>query len=293
MTDVLRHLMENLVADEPPLRADGDGLVAAGLRLRTRRRGIATASGAFLTVAAVASVTLLPHAALTANEAAPGASSSASAARSASPRPTRSAAPKPSGVVLQHYQSCSTGARQQLPDTDGSVLPAPQKASAAVLAAGPRIAPGMTLTVWSALRVDDTPKYAGKPVENLAFHLGDRDGTGEVVMQLMPEAGDPAVRAENGLLGQNGCIAVTRRDFPDGSVALYYPYGPPAQEAETMHVWFYSAHSFTMNIGMFPEVLVPNVAPLTPAPEPTSLPRSTMPLTIEQLFELAAAAANA
>ena len=285
--------MEELVADEPPLRANGDGLVAAGLRLRTRRRGIATASGAVLTVAAVASVTLLPHAALTANEAAPGASSSASAARSASPGPTRSAAPKPSGTVLQHYQSCGTEGFQVLPDTDGSVLPVPEKAAAAVLAAGPRIVPGMTFTTVDSTRIDTSLKAPGIPMVFLIVDIGDTGGVGSINMQIIPEAGTPAVRAENGLRGQNGCIAVTRQDFPDGSVALYYPYGPPAQEAETTHVWFYSAHGFTLNIGMFPEAWVMNDNPDQPPPKPTAKKRSTMPLTIEQLFELAAVAANA
>jgi hypothetical protein len=70
-------------------------------------------------------------------------------------------------------------------------------------------------------------------------------------------------------------------------VAVYYPSGPPAQEAQVTQVWYFARAGYTMNIGMFPQGWSSSSDP-TVAPPPSALPvLGHLPLTIAQVMDVA------
>jgi hypothetical protein len=275
VTDRLRDLFDELVAAEPPLRTTPGDAAAAGRRLRRRDRTLWTAVG---TALAVTTLVVVPR------TWSPGPSDSDTAAASPSTGPS----PAGTALVLTTYHACPAPPAL-LPQTDGSVLPDPDRAVAAVLAAARRIAPGMTFINRLATRLDQTPKWEGTPVLALIFDVGDDDGFGAVNLQVRPEVGaTPAIRARS--LNVSECVDVIRHDFPDGSVAIHYAYGPPAAEASVTHVWYYGVGGTTMNIGMFPQPWASSDDLTTPPPLPA---RGRMPLTISQVMEVADVVAHA
>jgi hypothetical protein len=123
MTDPLRELFDDLVADEPPLRTTADTTATAGRRLARRNRTLWTATGTAVIVAALA---VLPQvwrpagSGLTAGRptTAPSAVVSGSHVATAQPTPTLSA----STLALQPYQVCPNPMPPHY-GTDASLLP--------------------------------------------------------------------------------------------------------------------------------------------------------------------------
>ena len=280
MTDRLRDLFDELVTREPPLRTTAGDAAAAGRRMRHRHRTLWTVLGTSLAVSAAA---IAPQAFGMGNSGGPV--TVAVGDPSASVSPWVGPTPTPTGLTLTTYHACPAPPRP-FPQTDGSVLPDPDRAAAAVHAAAPRIAPGMTFITRLAMRVDQTPKWRSLPVVALIFDVGDDSGFGAINLQIRPEIdATPSIRAQ--ALNVSECVDVVRHDFPDGSVAIHYPYGPPTSEALVTHVWYYGAGGATMNIGMFPQGWTASDDPSTPPPPPPLPVRANMPLTISQVMEVA------
>ncbi len=296
MTDPLRKLFDDLVADEPPLQTTADSAVAAGRRQQRRNRTLWTATGAALTVAAVAVLPQLFRLSPLSNQPAdPSAAASASVpvdpSRTPEPNPSTDPVPPPD-LVLTPYEVCPSAAVPAQPD--GSVLPETGAATAAALAEGARVAPGMEFAVYHA-STSTGPNLNGAPRLTIILDVGDATGWGSVNFQIFPEYDAPA--AERALRGANvsSCVEGSRYDFEDGSVAVHYPYGPPEQEATVTHVWYYATGGFTMNIGLFPQAWPTDDdsnpdTPAVPSPRPA---RGAMPLTIDQVMQIAHAVAQA
>ncbi len=139
----------------------------------------------------------------------------------------------------------------------------------------------------AAARIDQQPKFQGRPWLALIFDVGDDAGYGAINLQILPESvADPSDRAGRGA-NVSECVDGWRHDFADGSVAIHYPYGSPAGEATVTHVWYFAAGGFTMNIGMFPQAWSASEDPATPPPPPPLPMRGTMPLTINQVMAIA------
>jgi hypothetical protein len=305
MTDRLREVFDDMLADEPPLRTDPDEAEQAGRRLRQRHRTLWTITGAALAATLVVAVPtfILPlrsgGAGLFVAASAPS-STGASAAGTASLAPptavpaTPTAVPAPSTDELYRYEHCPANPAPYTEDNrDGSVLPDPDRSSSAVMASANAIAPGEEFIVFMSQRITSAEKLAGIPQVVLIFDVGNSRGYGSVNLQILPDkTGTPAERAENELDRLNDCVTVQRRDFSDGSVAVYYPYGPASQEAEVTHVWYFAQAGYTMNIGEFPHGYPTATDPNTPATPSSRKPRGSMPLSITQVMQLAHVVAN-
>ena len=265
MTDRLRELFDDMLADEPPLRTDPDDAEAAGRRLRNRYRTLWTVAGA-------ASADMLVS------------ESASSPAFAISPP-----GPTPSAEALAATLHCPADVAPYTVDNrDGSVLPDPGRAAQAVVAAAVKIATGEKFLVNLSDRIETSDKSPGVPEVYLVFDVGTDRGYGSVNLQLIPDkTGTPAQRAESMLDRAGECVDVRRRDYPDGSVAVSYPYGPPAQEAEVTHVWYFARAGYNMNIGMFPQGWSASSDPNVAAP-PSALPvLGHMPLDVGQVMDVA------
>ncbi len=294
MTERLRELFDDLIADEPPLSTTAESALAAGRRFQRRNRALWTAAGAALTVAAV---TVLPQVwGPTPRPGQPAVSLSIESTPAPAPTtgsvPTASPAPsEPAALVLATETFCPSNAVPAQPD--GSVLPETEAATAAALAEGARVAPRMEFAVYHA-STSTGPNLNGAPRLTIIFDVGDAAGWGSVSFQIYPEYDAPA--AERALRGANvsSCVEGSRHDFEDGSVAVHYPYGPPEQEATATQLWYYAVGGFDMNIGMFSNAWPTDDdgIPETP-PMASSLPaRGAMPLTIDQVMQIAHAIAQ-
>jgi hypothetical protein len=282
MTDRLHELFDELLADEPPLRTSTDDAVAGGRRLRRRRWTLWTVSGA----TAVAALAVIVPTVVA--RPASYAGNSPSLALTAST--TLMSAPS---VVATHY---CPGARSTVDANirDGAVLPDPNAAARAVMTAAHGVAPGKQFIPRLKEYIATTPKTPGIPQVVLIFDVGDDHGFGSIDFQILPEVGPtPTRRADSDLSHLDQCVDLRRRMFTDGSVALYYPYGPPEQELETTHVWYYAAGGFTMNIGSFPQGWSTGENPGKSPPPPPLPVRTDQPLTIDQIMDLADAVAHA
>lgn len=295
MTDRLRELFDDMLTGEPPLRISPDEAEAAGRRLRTRHRTLWTVAGAAL--AAVA-LTVGPHLVLptgipvtSAAQSLPGPSLVSSTAPSApgdAPATPSIAAPS---AAPESFEHCPAGpGRYTADNTDGSVLPDPDRAVAAVQSAAGRLAPGQRFIVYLSGRAlpASGEKLAGIPYVYLVFDIGNDQGFGSLNLQLTADkAGSPAGRAEQALNSVGTCVQVQWRDYPDGSVAISYPYGPPEQEATVTHVFYFAQAGYTMNIGLFPQAWPTGTDPNVPA-IPSSRPAlGHLPLTISQVMDIA------
>jgi hypothetical protein len=200
------------------------------------------------------------------------------------PVPTGTGEP-PVSLTLSPYPVCPSD-DLLLPSDDGSVLPDPDAAVQAVQAAAPQIAPGLEFQPVIAQLFAGEPRFEGDPWVAIVFNVGNAAGYGELNLQIRPETGaSPAERASRGAMVSGACVDGWRHDFADGSVGLHYPYGPPEQEAEVTHVWYYASGGFTMNIGMFPQAAPPTGSE---GGVPSDLPpRGAMPLSIEQVMLVA------
>jgi hypothetical protein len=297
MTDPLRELFEDLVADEPPLRTTAETTAAAGRRLSRRNRRLWTATG---TAAIVAALVVLPQVWRPAGSgqtagrptAVPSAVVSGSAAPTATPTPTLTApTPTPSALNLQPYQVCPNPMPPYY-GTDSSLLPHLAAAETAVLAAAPRIAPGLDFRVNAVSNTSvGQPKLNGAPVENLIFDVGDGSGYGSLIFQITVDTRAPAAVRATQNANTDHCVEGLRQDFADGSVALYYSIGQP-DESTSKQLWYYGAAGITMNIGEENQGygMPASTAPLPPSTLP---PRASVPLTIEQVFLLADVVAHA
>jgi hypothetical protein len=230
-----------------------------------RGRTVWTVAGAALVVAAAV---VLPQALRTTTAAAPTGSG-----------PTADPTARATALALQAYRVCPSAAH--LIEGDASVLPDPQTAMAALLAAGALISSEQTFIARLAYR--SAVKVAGVPHDELLVDVGDAAGYGSLALEIYPENDvAPAQRAARGA-NVSSCVDGQRYEFPDGSVGLYYPYGPPEREATLTHVWYFAAGGYTMNIGMAPEVQGSSPLPA----------RVSMPLSIAQVMLLADAVARA
>jgi hypothetical protein len=284
MGDTLRELFEEMVADEPPLRTGVDEAEAAGRRLAARRHTLWTVSAAAVAaaVAVALPVLVIPH----------GRPLDPTVQSGQTPDPPGTVSPSagpsvldPRPVAMTEYTHCPVPTDPLPARATDPVLPHPAAAAAAVVAAG--IAPDRQFVVNYTFATTEKP--AGVPRVELIFDISDGTGYGSAVIQILPSlgAGSPAALAEVELNLQHTCTRVTRQDYPDGAVALYYPSGPPAQELETTHVEYYAKGGYTMNIGVFPYAWSTSTDPNVP-PTPSPLPaRGSQPLTIAQVMTLA------
>jgi hypothetical protein len=292
MTDRLREIFDDMLADEPPLRTNPDEAESAGRRLRKRHRTLWTVAGAALSATLVAAgPSLLPfgHAAA---PYLPGAASADILLSEAPPSPAFSISPPtamPSTEQLATTRHCPADIAPFIVDNrDGSVLPDPDRAAQAVVAAAVRIAPGEKILVNMTGRIETSETSPGVPQVHLVFDIGNERGYGSVNLQLIADkSGTPQERAESALDRTGECVDVQRRDYPDGSVAMYYPYGPPAQEAEVTHVWYFARAGYNMNIGVLTMAWSSSSDPNT-TPVPSALPPlGYQPLSISQVMDLA------
>jgi hypothetical protein len=292
MTDRLRELFDDMLADEPPLRTDPDEAEAAGRRLRNRYRTLWTVAGAALTATLVAAGPSMLTLGYQAAPYGPGAASADILVSEAASSPAFAISPPvttPSAETLAATLHCPADiAPYTVDNRDGSVLPDPGRAAQAVVAAAVKIAPGEKFLVNTSGRIETSEKSPGVPQVYLVFDVGTDRGYGSVNLQLIADkTGTPQERAENALDRTGECVDVQRRDYPDGSVAVYYPYGPPAQEAEVTHVWYFARAGYNMNIGVFPQAWSSSSDPNT-APPPSALPPlGYLPLSISQVMDLA------
>lgn len=296
MTDRLRELFDEMLADEPPLRTSPDEAEAAGRRLRNRHRTLWTVAGAALAATAVVAgpSLVLPHG----YDAAPGGPAAASAEGQPSEAPlsplfTLPPSPVPSRPLATTPHCPADVAPFTVDNLDGSVLPDPDLAVAAVLAAARTIAPDEQFLVKRSGRIETSVKPAGVPQVYLTFDVGNEQGFGSISLQLIPDkTGTPAQRAESALDRTGRCVDVQRRDYPDGSVAVYFPSGPPEWEAQATQLWYFAQAGYTMNIGMFPQGSSDGSDPDVP-PTPSALPvLGHLPLTIGQVMDVADAVAH-
>jgi hypothetical protein len=290
MTDELRTAFDDLLVGEPPLRTSAHDALAHGRRLRSRQRAVWTSAGTALAVVAVAFV---PQVINTGTPADPAALQTSTEPSSIEPSPS---APGPIGpsptppaadfLQVNPFRVCPSAAPTDFPN-DGSMLPDPERAAAAVLAAAPRIAPGLTFITRAAAGFGQQPKFEGKPWVALIFDVGDDAGYGAINLQIRPEIiADPSDRALRGA-NVSSCVDGWRHDFADGSVAIHYPYLSAQGEATVTHVWYFAAGGYSMNIGMFPGGWSASENPETPPPPPPLPVRGSMPLTINQLMAVA------
>jgi hypothetical protein len=291
MADVLRELFDEMVADEPPLRTTTDSAAAAGRRLRARRRTLWTVGAA---AAAVALIIAVPTVASTGRPAPPVGPPSLSApvATNAPATPT-AVDPTPEAQVMRSHYCPSTAPRVLLDTTtsDGSVLPDVERAAAAVLAAGPRIAPGKQFVLRTHSYIASSQKFANRPQVMLSFDVGDANGYGFLSFQIYTELGVSAPdRAQWELGGHTTCIDVQRRDFTDGSVAVNESdsSGPGATK-----VYYFAARGYDMNIDANAQPMSTAIGP-NDIPTPSTLPaRTSVPLTVAQIMALADVIAHA
>jgi hypothetical protein len=297
MTDPLRELFDDLVADEPPLRTTADTTAAAGRRLRRRNRTLWTATGS---AAIVAALVVLPQvwrpagSGLTAGR--PTTVPLTVVTGSAVPRPTPTVTtptPTPSTLGLRAYQVCPNPMPPHY-GTNSSLLPHLAAAETAVLAAAPRIAPGLDFRVNPVSNTSvGQPKLNGAPEENLIFDVGDASGYGGLSFQITVDTTAPAAVRATQMANTDHCVDGLRQDFADGSVALYYSIGQP-DESTTKQLWYYGAAGITMDIGEENQAFGASASPSTGLLVPSTLPpRAAVPLTIEQVFLLADVVAHA
>jgi hypothetical protein len=269
VTARLRELFEEMLRHEPPLHTTAESAAADGRRIVRRSQTLWTIAGTAILIALVA---MLPGA-WGANRREPAADGPTVDEPTADGPPT-GPTPGPTALTLQGYWVCPSATPPA--QGDASLLPDPQVAMSALLAAAAQIAPALTFIARSA----DHPSPHRVAI---VADIGDIDGYGALNVEMYPDdGGPPAQRAAAGAM-VSSCVDGSRCDFPDGSVALYYPQGPPEQEAVAMHVWYYAVAGFTMNIGLFPQ-------PSDSSPLPA---RGTMPLAIDQVMLLADAVARA
>lgn len=280
MTDRLRELFDDMLSGEPPLQTTSADTEAAGKRLRRQRQTLWTV------VAAVLAVALIAVAPVLAGRSRPGAGAGSPAVASATltvtpgpatPAPTSAptalvsrTAPAAAGVQLSPSPYCPASPIGYTADqTDGSVLPAPDRAVAAVKVAAQAIVPRLQFILRYDALIPPSAKMPGIPQLAIIFDVGDDDGFGSINFQILPEVGpSPSLRAKASLSRLDQCEPVQRETFRDGSVALYYPYGPSIQEREVTHVWYYAARGFTMNIGAFSQGWSSSDDPNKAAPPP-------------------------
>jgi hypothetical protein len=251
VTERLRELFEAMVLDEPPLRTTPQATADAGRRRLRRGRTVWAVAGAALVVAVVAA---LPQAGLTSTAGPSAHGPTADASTGPTSAPT---------LALQSFRVCPGNAAQSSGPED--VLPDPAVAMAALLAAGSRVAPDRTFVAGEASL--SHVKLGGVAHVEITVDVAD----GSLIFSIYPDAEPVAERTASGT-NISACVDGSSHDFPDGSVALFYPIG---HEDTVMHIWYYAASGFTMNIGMFPNA------------------SGNMPLSIEQVMLLADAIAQA
>jgi hypothetical protein len=139
---------------------------------------------------------------------------------------------------------------------------------AALLAAGPRIAPGVTFVARAAGH-DSTRSVM------ISVDIAESSGYGALTVLIRVEAASPTDRIAH-ITTIKSCVVGQQYDFPDGSVGLYYPYGAPEQEARLMHVWYFSVRGLTIDVAMSPPAV-----------------GGSMPLSVDQVMMLADAVAQA
>jgi hypothetical protein len=283
MRDVLGDVFDTLLAGEPPLGLSATEVARQGRRRVYRRHGLiagGAAAAAGLTATAVGVWALAPA------PVAPQPGLTATGSTAPPPSDVPPPPPPSSRPVLVVERPHCDGERigtMKLDWTDGSVLPGPDAAVAAVLRAAGSAAPGRSFTVVFAGRVDDTAKFGGLPVMNLVFDVADAAGTGALSMQLRPQVGaSPAERAAWALRERpfSNCTPATRTDYPDGSVGLSYIAFGSGSPVDTEQVnFFYAARGFDINATVF---MVPWSVPFASAPGRAD----SMPLSAAEVLAL-------
>jgi hypothetical protein len=256
VTARLRELFEEMLLHEPPLRTTAEATADDGRRMIRRGRTLWTIAGAAMLVALVA---MLPGA-WGANRQEPTGDEPTADGSSTTPLPG------PTGLTLQDEWICPSAGRSY--GGDSSLLPDPSTAMAALLAAGPRVAPGLAF-------VARTAGHDSAHSVMVSVDVTGSSGYGSLDVHIGVEVAPPAERIAN-ISTIESCVSGKRHDFPDGSVGLYYPYGPAAQEAMLMHVWYFSVRGLTMDVAMSSAAV-----------------GSSMPLSIDQVMMLADAVAQA
>jgi hypothetical protein len=284
MRDSMQEMFDTLLVGEPPMRLTA-GQVRHRGRQRAHRRRTLMAAGSAATVGVLGTAAL---------GFVPGPSHVASIPTAPQTTPTAPQAtpvPTPSPTLVVELPRCD-GDRSVLTlgDTDGSVLPDPNVAAQAVLAAAPTLAPGRTFTVVQAHRVDSQPKHPGSPRVYLIFDVADANGTGSLNLELIPQTGasaDQRARVDLQAKPFSNCTPATRTDFPDGAVGLAYVAFGTGQPSDTVqHTYYYSPNGLGINAGAF---LEPWGSTSQASASPSARPGRTvsMPLTSTEVLAIA------
>jgi hypothetical protein len=283
MRDSLQEMFDTLLVGEPPMRLTA-GQVRHRGRQRAHRRRTLVAAGSAATVGVLGTAALgfVPG---------PSYVVSTPTAPQTVPVPQTARVPTPSPPLVLELPRCD-GDRSVLPlgDADGSVLPDPNAAAQAVLAAAPTLAPGRTFTLVQAHRVDSQPKRPGAPRVYLIFDVTDANGTGSLNLELIPQTGasaDQRARAHLQAKPFSNCTPATRTDFPDGAVGLaYVAFGTGRPSDTVQHTYYYSPNRLDINAGAF---LEPWGSTSGASPSPAARPGRTvsMPLTSTEVLAIA------
>jgi hypothetical protein len=191
----------------------------------------------------------------------------------------------------------------EVKESDDSVLPDPDKAAQALLAAAAKIAPGRTLTPVNVGRVapDANRKNPGRPEVYLQFNVATGAGVGSLMMQLIPQTGPgPAELAEWELMARpfRNCQPPAITAFPDSSIGLGYvpwraggsssgnPPPPGAKDDLTQHTSYFGADGLYINVSV-------DMEEVHEATTPLRFPGAKeLPLTADEALALARAVAQ-
>jgi hypothetical protein len=269
MSDLINEGFVSMLSDEPPMRVTVDSMCRLGRR-RAHQRRVFTVAGLSVVMAATTAT-----AAIAVQGAGVG---TAPSAGSPTPSGTRRA------LVLEIPRCDGDGRATDPHDEDGSALPDPQRAAAAVLAAAPSIAPGRSFRLVIAERDDTSAKAAGIPRVYIILDVGTDEGVGSLNMEILAQKdGTPAQRAASDLAAKpfSNCVPAVRTDFPDGSVGLAYTaFGTGSPSDTVQHVYYY-ANGIDVNAGLFLEYWHSNETPRALPPV------TTMPLTPDEVLAIA------
>jgi hypothetical protein len=280
MSNLINEAFVSMLSDEPPMQLTVDGVCRRGRRGAHQRR-VLTVAGLSVVMAGTAATAAIAVQGV-GEGIAPSAGTPTSAA---SPTPSRT----PRALVLEIPHCDGDGRATDPPDKDGSALPDPERAAAAVLAAAPSIAPGRSFRLVTAERDDTSLKAAGIPRVHLIFDVGTDEGVGSLNLEILAQKdGTPAQRAASDLAAKpfSNCIPAARTDFPDGSVGLTYTaFGTGAPSDTVQHVTYY-ATGLDIDAGLFLEYWHLNET--TRALPPVT----TMPLAPDEVLAIARVVAD-
>jgi hypothetical protein len=270
----MNELFAAVLGDEPSLRLTVDGLCASGRR-RVRQRNVVMVVGLSALVAGATATVVV---------ASPAARGLPTPVGTGPPTVTAPPETRPAFEIPRCAGEASPPPLD-VDDTDGSVLPDPDAAMDALLAAAPSVAPARAFGIITASRVDTSEKHPDGPRVHLIVNVSTGAGVGSMNLELIAQTGaSPAARAEYALAVRpfSNCVHARRLNFPDGSVALAYtPFGDGDPDRTVLHVAYYAVDGLDVNVGVFMHEW-PNRGETR-----TLRPTTEMPLTADEAIEFA------